>query len=53
MKTKVICFLVISAIATLSFSFTSVKSVEKSEAKSTTQRSNSEPAGGFVSEDKF
>lgn len=54
MKTKIILFIVISAIATISFSFSSTNKTKKIlleqpnlEIKST------EPIGGFVSEDKF
>ena len=53
MKTKIIIFLAISAIATLSFTFaTSDKAVSKSK-EGATKEAGSEPAGGFVSEDKF
>jgi hypothetical protein len=54
MKTKVILFLVISAVLTLSFTFASVKNF--SEKKSTTVNSTvttDAPAGGFLVEDKL
>lgn len=54
MKTKVIILLALSAIATLSFTFSSVnKSVKGSKDVTTENQAQNEPAGGFVSEDKF
>lgn len=54
MKTKVIVFLAISAIATLSFTFASTsKPAKKSTKVVESGQSNNEPAGGFVVEDKF
>lgn len=54
MKTKVIAFLAISAIVTLSFTFASTsKSAKKSTKVVESVRSNNEPAGGFAVEDKF
>ncbi|MFZ2907044.1 MAG: hypothetical protein WAZ98_12630 [Cyclobacteriaceae bacterium] len=53
MKTKIIILLAISAVVTLSFTFASTA---KQGAKSNdimTKEIGSEPAGGFVSEDKF
>lgn len=56
MKTKVIVLLAVSAIVTLSFTFASATKPEpdkKAESVTTEKQANSEPAGGFVSEDKF
>lgn len=56
MKTRIIVFLGISAIATLSFTFVSVTKEEKAKVSETTsvvQSHNNEPIGGFLSEDKF
>jgi len=56
MKTKYKIFLIaISAVVTLSFTFSGVsKSKDAQKEVSTSTKSiNSEPAGGFVSEDKF
>lgn len=54
MKTKTIIFLAISAIALFSFTFASVKeSSNKTTQESVSQVKAEEPAGGFVSEDKF
>ena len=56
MKTRVILLIALSAIITLSFTFVSVnkkdKAVATTEAKSTA-KSDSEPIGGFLSEDKL
>lgn len=51
MKTKIIIFLAVSAVVTLSFTFASVKKSEVKESQA--RETKSEPAGGFVSEDKF
>jgi hypothetical protein len=52
MKTKAIVILVLSAIVTLSFTFSSAS--KKTEVKeNATQQTQNEPAGGFVSEDKL
>lgn len=54
MKTKVIIFLAISAVVTLSFTFSSVNNTnKKSKAVVAEKQINNEPTGGFVSEDKF
>lgn len=54
MKTKAIVLIAISAIVTLSFTFASVnKADKKSKEVVTEQQVSNEPAGGFVSEDKF
>ena len=49
MKTRIILFLAISAIITLSFSFISVKKEVKQVE--TSFKATSEPIGGFVAED--
>lgn len=51
MKNKIIILLAFSAILTLSFTFATVKKSEVKESQATDIKS--EPAGGFVSEDKF
>lgn len=54
MKTKIILVLIICAIATISFSFTSSNNAENVLAEQPTSVAEStEPLGGFVSEDKF
>jgi hypothetical protein len=54
MKTKLIILIAISAVLTFSFTFsTSTKSENVVKAEPTTTTVYSEPAGGFISEDKF
>jgi len=57
MKTKTSILLAIVAIATVSFTVTSISKSSGDEIKETTntqpQRAYDEPAGGFVTEDKF
>ncbi|HEY8936629.1 MAG TPA: hypothetical protein VIM65_15480 [Cyclobacteriaceae bacterium] len=54
MKTRIILFLAISALITLSFSFVSVKQNAKVEEKTQKQFvQNDEPIGGLMSEDKL
>ena len=54
MKTKVVIFLAVSAIITLSFTFSSVsKADKKAKAATAEKQATNEPAGGFVSEDKY
>ena len=53
MKTKIILFLALSAIVTLSFTFASVKTDKKAKVEPTSQNISSEPVGGFISEDKL
>lgn len=50
MKAKIIILLAVTAIVTLSFTFSSVR---ESDVKETTTTSHNEPAGGLASEDKF
>jgi len=52
MKTKIILLIAVSAIATLSFSFSSTNSGDK-VINETPNVVENEPIGGFVSEDKF
>mgnify|MGYP003482951141 CR=1 FL=1 len=51
MKNKIILLIALTTIVTLSFTFASVKKTEVKET--TTQQTQNEPVGGFVSEDKF
>ena len=53
MKTKIIVLLVISAVATLSFTFKAANKVNKTAKQNSQQKQSNEPLGGFVSEDKF
>ncbi len=54
MKSKVIILIALCAILTLSFTFASVKKTEVIETPtSQSHQAHEEPAGGFVSEDKF
>jgi hypothetical protein len=54
MKTKLTIILALVALVTLSFTFASNnKQVAVKKSAETTQQANDEPAGGFVSEDKF
>jgi len=57
MKTKTSILLAIVAIATVSFTVTRISKSSENEIKETTntqpQRAYDEPAGGFVTEDKF
>lgn len=54
MKLRTLFFVALAAIATLSFTFVSVnKSETKPVVDNSISSSNNEPAGGFVSEDKF
>lgn len=52
MKSKILILIGITAVATLSFTFVSVKKTEpKAEPVIETQEQHSEPIGGFASED--
>jgi len=51
MKIRIIILVAISAIVTLSFTFTSVKDNQK-KTQSTARLSGNEPIGGFVSDEK-
>jgi len=54
MKTKVVIFLAVSAIVTLSFTFASVHKADKKSKEVVAEKQvSNEPVGGFVSEDKF
>lgn len=54
MKTKAIVLIAITAIVTLSFTFASVSKTDKKSKEVVTEKQvSNEPAGGFVSEDKF
>jgi len=54
MKTKIIFFLAITAIITLSFTFASVHKADKKSKEVVAEKQvSNEPIGGFVSEDKF
>jgi hypothetical protein len=55
MKTRLLIFIGVSAIATLSFTFASVstKQEAKQEPATSAKAHDSEPAGGFLSEDKL
>jgi hypothetical protein len=53
MKTRILLFLAISAILTLSFTFISVNSSKKVNAIEQTDNTSEEPVGGFISEDKL
>ena len=55
MKTtsKILFFIAVSAIVTLSFTFSSTKQTKASVAEKTAVSEKNEPLGGFVSEDKF
>lgn len=54
MKTKIIIFLAISAVVTLSFTFSTVNNTSKKSKEAVTEKQvSNEPVGGFVSEDKF
>jgi hypothetical protein len=54
MKTKSLVFILVGALVTLSFTFSSVKKekVKTAKAPISTVQVN-EPVGGFVTEDKF
>lgn len=53
MKAKLLIIVAVCAVVTLSFTFTA--NSNKAEEKATVERTSndSEPAGGFASEDKF
>jgi hypothetical protein len=53
MKTRIIIFIGISAIATLSFSFASSTKQNTNKVTPIENKSKTEPIGGFLSEDKF
>lgn len=54
MKTKILLFLILSAIVTLSFQVVSVNSVSKKHSNEATPiQSGQEPVGGLASEDKL
>jgi hypothetical protein len=54
MKTKVIILIGITALVTLSFTFTNIgKSEQKVEKNTQAASLDQEPVGGFVSEDQF
>lgn len=52
MKTRIIILIALSAVATLSFTFTSAKSADKKQVSST-QKVVDSPAEGLGLEDKF
>jgi hypothetical protein len=53
MKTRIIIFIAVSGIVTLSFTFTSIKSTKASSEAPAAVISSNEPVGGFTSEDKL
>jgi hypothetical protein len=55
MKTKIIFFLAISAVVTLSFTFVSVNANKKQNQTENTGNKNTseEPIGGFLAEDNL
>lgn len=53
MKTKLICLLAIVAVTTLSFTFAANKKATVASKEVPSKHVNNEPAGGFLSEDKF
>jgi hypothetical protein len=53
MKAKVLTLIAITAVVTLSFTFSSVKETpKKSKAQTTTRSHSTEPVGGFVFDEK-
>lgn len=53
MKTRIILFLAISAIITLSFTFATVTASKQPKTESPVERTSNEPVGGFVAEDQL
>jgi hypothetical protein len=53
MKTRVIIFLTVSAIATLSFTFVSISTQEKNNNENAVKSTQAEPVGGLVSAEKL
>lgn len=53
MKTRLLLIIAISAIATLSFSFSLTNKAETPQREAASSKSQTEPIGGFLSEDKF
>lgn len=53
MKTKLVFLLAIVAITTLSFTYAANKKSAVASKEVSGKQANSEPAGGFLSEDKF
>lgn len=53
MKTRIIFFIAISAITTLSFTFASISSTKKAQPEQSVKASSSDPAGGFMAEDQI
>jgi hypothetical protein len=52
MKIKIILFLAVSAITTLSFTFASINTTKKS-SDAPNAKASSAPIGGFMAEDKI
>ena len=54
MKTKILMLIGLVAVVTLSFTFSNSNQQEKKNSVKTAEfRKNSEPVGGFISEDKL
>ena len=53
MKTRILLFLAVSAVVTLSFTFASVSTSKNEKVETTSQTPPNEPVGGFISEDKL
>ena len=53
MKIKIILFLAISALITLSFTFVSINKSKETKVEQSVKDTSTEPAGGFVAEDKI
>jgi hypothetical protein len=53
MKTKVILFLAISAITTLSFTFASIGTNKRPQVEGATKATSITPIGGVMAEDKI
>jgi hypothetical protein len=53
MKTRIILFLAISAISTLSFTFISINNKDKKPTEQSNTNAVNAPIGGFMAEDKI
>jgi hypothetical protein len=53
MKSRIILFVIVSAITTLSFTFVSMKNDKKGKAETAVKDSSTEPVGGFMAEDNI
>jgi len=53
MKTRLILFISIAAVVTLSFTFASVQTSKPAKVENTSKNEVNEPAGGFISEEKL